>query len=413
MARPSFNTVVPGGWVTTRSHRGSASGTLSGHTYGRETVTGTNRRKPNVAFVPPTPYSLKRDVVKGFTGDIFIERTHDRKIYPSAWERMTGAIGVAPPDTIFPSVFGLTTLGTLGLVYQPQGVPTEWIDNLLAQARANMKNTKVNLGVAFAERNKTAQLVGDTALQLACAMKKLRKGDFRGAQRCLGIAKPKKPRGSSVPQRWLELQYGWKPLLNDVYGSAQALAGLDGSDWLVTSTASRGEPINVSYQHPDAISARYGFGKATGHRGCFVRIDAVPVNDLMRSFTSLGITNPSLIGWELVPYSFVVDWFLPVGTFLDSLDAMLGFGPSWFSISRIEKFKIEYSLMGGEFTTVANPGTWLYRKRAEAGGSRHYVDLSRGAGEGVPFPSFPRIKDPRSLGHMANGLALLAGAFGR
>lgn len=199
MARPSFNTVVPGGWTTTRSHSGPVSGTISSHSYGRETVSGTNRRKPNVAFVPPTPYSLKRDVVKGFTGDMFIERTHDRKIYEDGWERMTGALGASPPGTKFPAVFGFSSVGALNRVYQPQGVPTSWIDNLLAQARANMKQTDVNLGVAFAERNKTAQLVGDTAMQLACAMRKLRKGDFRGAQRCLGIANPKKPRGSSVP----------------------------------------------------------------------------------------------------------------------------------------------------------------------------------------------------------------------
>lgn len=31
----------------------------------------------------------------------------------------------------------------------------------------------------------------------------------------------------------------------------------------------------------------------------------------------LGLNNPALITWELIPFSFVVDWFLPVGTWIE------------------------------------------------------------------------------------------------
>jgi hypothetical protein len=31
---------------------------------------------------------------------------------------------------------------------------------------------------------------------------------------------------------------------------------------------------------------------------------------------SLGLVNPLEIAWEVVPYSFVVDWFLPVGSYI-------------------------------------------------------------------------------------------------
>jgi hypothetical protein len=33
---------------------------------------------------------------------------------------------------------------------------------------------------------------------------------------------------------------------------------------------------------------------------------------------ALGLINPASVVWELVPYSFVVDWFVPVGGFLSS-----------------------------------------------------------------------------------------------
>ena len=34
--------------------------------------------------------------------------------------------------------------------------------------------------------------------------------------------------------------------------------------------------------------------------------------------------NPLLTAWELVPYSFVVDWFIPIGDFLSQFSASHG-----------------------------------------------------------------------------------------
>jgi hypothetical protein len=34
---------------------------------------------------------------------------------------------------------------------------------------------------------------------------------------------------------------------------------------------------------------------------------------------SLGLTDPFQVLWEITPFSFVFDWFLPVGAFLENL----------------------------------------------------------------------------------------------
>jgi hypothetical protein len=39
---------------------------------------------------------------------------------------------------------------------------------------------------------------------------------------------------------------------------------------------------------------------------------------------SIGLINPSTVVWELIPFSFVVDWFLPIGNFLHGLSALTG-----------------------------------------------------------------------------------------
>jgi hypothetical protein len=38
----------------------------------------------------------------------------------------------------------------------------------------------------------------------------------------------------------------------------------------------------------------------------------------------MGLVNPLSIAWEVVPFSFVVDWFLPVGNFLENLTSLAG-----------------------------------------------------------------------------------------
>lgn len=44
----------------------------------------------------------------------------------------------------------------------------------------------------------------------------------------------------------------------------------------------------------------------------------------LKSSAALGITNPLATAWELIPYSFVLDWVIGVGEYLNNLDALVG-----------------------------------------------------------------------------------------
>lgn len=44
----------------------------------------------------------------------------------------------------------------------------------------------------------------------------------------------------------------------------------------------------------------------------------------MQVATQYGIANPALVLWEMVPFSFAVDWFLDIGGYLESLGALNG-----------------------------------------------------------------------------------------
>lgn len=273
----------------------------------------------------------------------------------------------------------------------------------LINALGQLKGKKVDLAVAYGERKQTARLVGDTATSIARAVRSLRHGEIRNAMRDLGISsKRREPRGSNWTNKWLELQYGWKPLLSDVYGAVDALSKRPSMDWNVTARSTKkASRSNTVMWSNDQV----GSGSAQQEVKVQVRIDAQPSNEAAISLASTGVTNPAVLAWELLPYSFVVDWFLPVGGYLDSLDAAIGYDNVWVCTSILTRTSWEGKGQSGVFSGVKISGNWYEYKRS--------VKLGRSVSTGYPIPSFPSFKDPRSLGHMANALALLTNVFRR
>jgi len=57
----------------------------------------------------------------------------------------------------------------------------------------------------------------------------------------------------------------------------------------------------------------------------------------LTELSSLGMLNPMTVAWELVPFSFVWDWWNPVGDYLNLMDADRGFiyrGGCWGDLQK-------------------------------------------------------------------------------
>lgn len=396
MPRPGYNTTVPG---TYTNHLGSVF-PVPDALKASESATGTKRVKPK-GWKDPTPYALNRENYRRHQGACTYRYRNVPERGP--WIVNSGYYGcVGGSSTI-------NSLNSFDETYIMQDIPSSWQTQCLIKARNSIKDLSVNLPLAFAERNRTAKQVGDTAFQLVKALRLAKRGQMREAAKALGVINPKnKHRGSAATSRWLELQYGWQPLLADVYGSCRALAERDSTDWIVTGKGSVIDRIDVDKM--TGTSMAYGRGRAKGFRGAYGRIDAFPGNDLLTSFTGLGITNPAELAWELLPFSFVVDWFVPVGSFLSSLDALLGYDLCFWSYSEMKKCNWSHTLQGYSFMS----GGGVYENVYDLSGSasKQSIRLRRVTSTSVPLPEYPYIKDPRSLTHMANGMSLLAQVFG-
>jgi hypothetical protein len=111
-------------------------------------------------------------------------------------------------------------------------------------------------------------------------------------------------------------------MMNDIYNACKASSdGLPNSEAFVFRSAME----DKSYELPK-LYATYSKGSVTGSvkRGVEVGVSFAIANQTRYDLNRLGLLNPWEIAWELVPLSFVFDWFMPVGNFLSSFTASLG-----------------------------------------------------------------------------------------
>jgi hypothetical protein len=280
---------------------------------------------------------------------------------------------------------------------------------LSAKLLQKIKGQKVNLGVFTATRHQTLKLVGDTMLQCVDAVKALKRGNFKKAFDALRCP-PSKRVGphQSVAGNWLALQYGWEPLLDDCYGAAneleRAAAKIQNRPPILTVGA------KTRWQASDMFDSVVRPG-AKAHRQCIAdfrrRVYYIVEVPSSQQLGRLGLTNPFDIAWDILPWSFVVDWFLPVGTFLNTLDATLGCSfVSGSDAGRISS-RLDYSRHSSY-----DVGNFRYKFDIE-NVSGLLIQYERAALGGFPTVQLPQWKNPLSRAHAANALALLTQAFSR
>ena len=284
-----------------------------------------------------------------------------------------------------------------------------------------LKDSKVNLAQVFAERKMTADLIAVTAKRLADSFLSLKKGDIKGAARALGQTASRSATGrfnkmykvdkwKAAANGWLELKYGWEPLLQDVVGSAEWLASKQSHELRGVARS------KIRLNHKNETSRQDSSGitileRTSGHYDSSLVISYVTTGVELADLKECGMLNPALLAWELLPYSFVVDWFIPVGDFLSSLDATVGLtfdtgSFTYFLDTRANSFGFAHQVIVPYATST---GVLNCNVR----GSDTYVSVQREVFFSFPGPQAPQFKNPFSFGHAANAIALLTQTFKR
>lgn len=391
MANPrNYYTQIPGSAIHDTNSTPPTVYTVAKSKVASRTGSDYSKRKPLAKFLPPTSYSMTE-----------YSQTHASG--STSWAKPSvGIWGVESGSALHlidnPETQRNATIPSVGL---SETFPSGLANRALIKARANLKSQDINLGQAYGERRQTARLVSTNLQRIISGLKRFKRTH---PKRWLYLLRHN-PDGlvRAIPDWWLEVVYGWKPLLSDVYGACDALDKRDKSDWRVTvfGKASQRGQISSKPLYTNGGS-KACFADATVFHGCKVRIDAVPINEALRSASSFGLTNPLSLAWELTPWSFVFDWWFPLGPYLDQMDATLGWEIKGYSSSN---FSIADWRWRGRTYTASG---WTYTNSWSS--SRRFVRLVRTASSSVPFPVFPTLKDPFSSSlRVGTALALLAG----
>jgi hypothetical protein len=134
---------------------------------------------------------------------------------------------------------------------------------------------------------------------------------------------------------WLEARFGWRPFLMDMEDIIKTLQEGDFGDRktsrakqerVVTSTRNYvGVAAGIETDFTENVKTTYGV-----RAGILYQFQNDPMSDFGFSWSELPIS-----AWELVPFSFVVDWFINVGDYIQAITPKCGtaFLAAWHKIS--------------------------------------------------------------------------------
>lgn len=191
---------------------------------------------------------------------------------------------------------------------------------LIARLKRKLQGSEFNLGIFLGEGHQALTMVGNAAIRLAKYLHHMRRADFLGAHRALfentsraPIAKRDKAWGRrTAAQNHLEWTYGWFPLLSDMKAGAEFLA------------RHLEVPLETTYRVniKAGREATRDLASGTSFKGsCWAqevqrRWLIARLKEQPGLIHQLGLSDPASIAWEVLPFSFVADWVIPIGDYL-------------------------------------------------------------------------------------------------
>lgn len=270
----------------------------------------------------------------------------------------------------------ISSIGTL--------IAVDPISEASLRIRAKIKDLNVNIAQNLCEYPQAAKMFGSLVGDVVSTYRNIRGGlpslFSAGFDRLLKKGDPAAKRAAN---RWLQYQYGIAPMVGDIHSLIDHMLRSVRAGRLLSATVSGRNALNRQ-DYNDSVYWRKqtGFQFWTAKLYYTVRADSLP-----RELAQLGISNPLLLAWELIPFSFVVDWIIDVGGFMSSIDAFNGVAINGGYITRKDDFTVVARYRGGESVTT----------------NKVYIRQPFSA----PMPGIPRYKPSSSAMVFANGAALI------
>lgn len=292
----------------------------------------------------------------------------------------------------------------------PQGDHLSTIDNRLLE---KIENVAVDIGTILGESLSTIRHVAYRGAQLARFGLSVVSGRWGSALKQIGISKRSFNRlrrrhikqtgfdsGSFAAAALLEYNFAIKPLVNDVADIAEI--------YMDPNTVARTLRLvsSTSLPYSDTYETRHDTGDSsdvTSHRiqGTFRGKVVYRITDPSKvTDRAFGLHSASRVAWELIPFSWLVDYVVNIGDFISACSATQGLAFSHGT----------YSFKGTE--TVRNTYSRYYPFNGSSSQSLRYTanavyqGYTRTVMSSFPRPTLKVVLSDISAGQMSNVFAL-------
>lgn len=288
----------------------------------------------------------------------------------------TGCFLVEPPVDYYKVRYGAREYGHVDQSWRTELPKKINSDSIHTNMRLKIKDERVNLASDIAEYQAAVT-----------AWSSYVRATYRAYRRIRKMKTPRRKRMTPchVASGKLALSFGVAPTVRTVIDSIEALKSVLNKAKYKRFTSIDNQSIDLSGTHPD-------WDKLTAE--VQLKLTAwVEFDPQLTGYDEFTVGNPLEMGWELVPFSFVIDWGIPIGDWLSSLDALQ-------YVRRFGATLTERTQIRGEFSTKdplqtpVKPGKIIERSYVRT------VDK-------LAVASRPHFRDSPSNAVIKNGIALL------
>lgn len=294
------------------------------------------------------------------------------------------------------------------------GPEVEMKNEAATKALNKLADQKINLGENLATFGQTLAMFMSRVDFLKAALNLGRQTkDWRQFLKLSTLDLREKGPLSKAASSYLEYIYGLKPLVDDVYTAHKLLKNHAEAPLLLKAVgkAQRTVEKTIGFTLPNSSVTKDSV-TSDSKLTCTVWAYVDPEWKGVRALQQFGLVNPVALAWELVPYSFVVDWFLPIGPVLYALTAPMGlvFVDGYYSFRNSEVTNISYAATGYPM----NEGNGVITSRFDGKAKMVYEGFTRELLGYWPIPGLWIASDPfkkdRPLKALALGISLLSGS---
>jgi hypothetical protein len=259
-----------------------------------------------------------------------------------------------------------------------------------------------SLGVSTLEMRESLNMISSRCRSLWSFGKALRRFDLPGIYQALFLTKEsQKKKTQAVVKRYkisgdfasayLEMVFGWLPLIKDIGDAVEVLQSTPN----VGHCRGRGNQM-ASIREQFSGGGYFEVNQGSVDIKVQVSADVSISNPNLALANQLGFVNPAQVAWDVIPLSFLVNWFLPISKFLGGFSAFWGFS--------IEKPVITHLRSGSSSYSSYYLGVLQWRREISGHSVFRFPQAS------LPVPSFSsRMKMPSGelLGKALSSIALL------